>query len=561
MTAGGFDTDSLLQEFGPDLAEHIATLAAGIGRLGQSDDPARVDELFRAAHTIKGSARMLDLGPMAELAHAVEDVLQRVRAGEVALTGRQREAIAVGADVLSALLTSALAGREPGLDSARITAAIRASLAEPGGPGAPEPAAAPPGPAVAYRPAPAAADTVRVPRALLDRLAAAGERAGALAGALRLADRELRALSTRGSDPALVAQAGVSGDELASGLAGLAVRHARLATDLSEALAEVRDASQGLRMRRLRPLLDGLQRVARESARAEAKAITIVAAGGDVEIDARVLDAVADPLVQIVRNAVSHGIESVAERVAAGKPEAGQLTIAAAAHSGRVVIDVNDDGAGIDHRAVLARAVRLGAVGEDDASTLDPARALALIFLPGLSTRTTASENAGRGVGLDVVRRAVESVRGTIRVESDWGRGTTFRLELPAALSALRVLTVEDQGVVYAVPVEAVREVRDLRLRAGASDSATGQRRSLSDLLGVAPSAGGASRELELVLRDEAQTIVVVERVLTDDEVLVRALPETLAAVAGARGVASLATGETVLVVDPLALMALASSD
>jgi two-component system chemotaxis sensor kinase CheA len=339
----------------------------------------------------------------------------------------------------------------------------------------------------------------------------------------------------------------------------IARRHARATNEIVEALDEVTEEAQALRMRPLRPMLEALQRAGREAARAEGKRVNVETRGGDVEVDARVLDTVVDPLVQIVRNAVSHGIETAEERIAAGKSDFGLVSVVATAASGRARIAVTDDGRGIDTRSVLARAVRLGLVPSGDVDGMTAGRALALIFAPGFSTLEAATGTAGRGVGLDIARDAVESVRGTITVESELGRGASFVLDVPAALSALRVLLVQEEGRTYAMPIGVVSEVLPALRSAGegalAPDAAgDGAPARLRDLLAGQRVKGGAAGALLRIA--DARTVVAVEQVRGDDEVVVRPLPAGLAAHPWARGVSATSSGESVLVIDPVALLA-----
>jgi chemotaxis protein histidine kinase CheA len=568
----GLSPASLLREFGAEIAEQVAMLARLIQSLGPTPQSASVDELFRLTHTVKGSARMLGLSEMGEVAHAMEDVLAIVRAGEASTDHKVVSALLVGADVLDSLLMAALSDRPPAVEVPRVIAIVRASTSgiSTGGTTLPTAVQGSREAKPARRDSPRQ-DAVRVPRERLDRLAASAERAASQLAALRSIGRELRSLSGALTELSRVsphsssafsgtaADLGVRARASADSALALARRHARITNELADALDLVGEETLALRMRRMGPVLDALQRAARETARVEGKRVRVDADGHDVEVDLRVLDTVTDSLVQLVRNAVSHGIETPPIRAALGKPDVGLVTITATVASGRVRISVTDDGTGIDRKAVVARAVRLGLVKPEDIDGLADRRALDLIFVPGFTTRDQVTGTSGRGVGLDIVKSAVESVRGTVAARSDPGRGTEFLLEVPAALASIRVLLVEDDGRAYAFPMASVTGVFRAPASGGtatalASGADVSTAWTLRTLLGgesvLAPASGVL---LRLAGSDD---VIAVEQVRGDDEVIVRQLPIGLAADSWVKGIALASSGDTLLVVDPASLLA-----
>ncbi|MFP5220362.1 MAG: response regulator, partial [Actinomycetes bacterium] len=226
-------------------------------------------------------------------------------------------------------------------------------------------------------------------------------------------------------------------------------------------MALVRDNAMGLAMVPVRRMFAALPRIVRDVAAATGKDVALITTGEDVELDKQVLDGVADALKHLVINAVDHGCEPAEDRRAAGKPGRATVTVAARSVGGTVVLEVSDDGAGVDEDAVRAAAVRQGLLAPD--STLAGPALLSLLFTPALSTSRTVTETSGRGVGLDVVRDAVEELGGAVEVRSERGTGTTFVLTLPVTLGVLRCLLTRVGDERYAVPVTGVVESVSLR--------------------------------------------------------------------------------------------------
>ncbi|MBV9369733.1 MAG: response regulator, partial [Frankiales bacterium] len=244
-------------------------------------------------------------------------------------------------------------------------------------------------------------------------------------------------------------------------LSGAARDLRELVDDAHGRLAQVRDGAMGLAMVPVRRVVAGLPRVVRDVAAASGKDVELRLVGEDVELDKQVLDGVSDALKHLVVNAVDHGCESTETRVAAGKPPRATVTVTARSSGGTVVLDVSDDGAGIDEDALRAVAVRRGLLPAD--TTLSGPALWQLLFQPALSTSTEVTETSGRGVGLDVVRTAVEALGGAVDVMSTPGAGTTFTLTLPVTLGVLRCLIARVGDERYALPVPGVVESLSLK--------------------------------------------------------------------------------------------------
>jgi len=473
------DDPELLATFRAEVEERVASLSAGLLQLETHPSPRQVVAgLFRDAHTIKGSARMLGLSGVLAVAHRCEDLLGALRDGR----------LPVRSDVISLLLaacdsmTNALPGLDDPVPDEHLTAIANAL----------ERVLAGDDPVEVPQWEPAApisddddfdgaydhgrhrgGDSVRVATAkvyeLLDVVGEAEldarrvERASAAVDAVTAEQsRWLRMLRESVADADPDTQLAVNrllslGDQLA----GAARDLRELVDDAHGRLAQVRDGAMGLAMVPVRRVVAGLPRVVRDVAAAGGKDVELRLVGEDVELDKQVLDGVSDALKHLVVNAVDHGCESTEDRVAAGKPPRATVTVTARSSGGTVVLDVSDDGAGIDEDALRAVAVRRGLLPAD--TTLSGAALWQLLFQPALSTSTEITETSGRGVGLDVVRTAVEALGGAVDVSSTAGAGTTFTLTLPVTLGVLRCLIARVGDERYALPVPGVVESVSLK--------------------------------------------------------------------------------------------------
>ena len=372
---------------------------------------------------------------------------------------------------------------------------------------------------------------------------------------------------------AALAQAGVAAppalarhDEHLGRLARTLGRTAAAAGDDVRALAQAADdLADRVRRVRLRPLRDAtesLPRLARDVAAAEGKSVDLVLSGGEVEADRAVVLALREALGHLVRNAVDHGIESPEARARAGKPARGSLAVRAALQGERLVVRVSDDGAGLDPDAIRAAAARAGLPVPDDEDAL-----LDLVFTGGLSTRDQATAVSGRGVGLDAVRRALQEVRGTVRVESERGRGATFTLEAPLTLATIHAVLVGIGPHRFAVSATAVERVRRVtpdavRWTEGrallADEEPPVVLASLAQLLGPPLAGRPLDRAMPaLVLRAGARRLaVLVDELAGELQLVVRPIDRGRQALPHLAGAAVLGDGSVALVLTPDAVVA-----
>lgn len=417
--------DDLLQEF---IAETRETLAALSGEIvaweADPADRARLDAIFRFVHTVKGSCGFLDLPRLTRLSHAAEDVLQAVRSGERVPDPRLVSAVLAIIDRIGEIVEAIDAGAAlddsgedlllAALDEKSAPAPLKLVPAAAGGGAAPR----------------AATRSIRLSVDLLDRMMNG-------VSEMVLARNELARRLRDSGDPTL-----------------------ENAIDrLSLTVSELRDTVTRTRMQAIDSLFSALPRLVRDTAGSLGKKVALAIDGADVELDREMIELLRDPLVHIVRNAIDHGIEAPEERRRAGKPEAGRLTINARQSGNRIIVEIADDGRGIDTARLVSKQIAQEPGRAAELNGLSERARLDLVFEPGLSTRDVVTATSGRGVGMDVVRTNVEHIGGTIRLRNVAGEGLTTTIEVPLTLAILSAVIVGSGADLYAVPRQAVEEI------------------------------------------------------------------------------------------------------
>ena len=325
-------------------------------------------------------------------------------------------------------------------------------------------------------------------------------------------------------------------------------------------LRDLRDSVMRVRMVQIGEIFERMTFVVRDLARESGKKIIVQLSGGETEIDKFLVERMMDPLMHLVRNAVSHGLETVAERKAQGKRSEGSLTLSAATAGERIVIKIADDGRGIDRNRVIARANASGLSAGD--SELDGDALLDLICTPGLSTREEADRESGRGVGMDVVKKAIEELGGRMSLATKTGEGTTFTIELPLTLAIAEALIVSVNGQRFAVPQSGVREVLEVEsasTKVLENNEIISYRGKVLPLLRLArvfemDHQRGAKFHV-LVIGEETNAVgLAVDRILGQREIVVRAIKDPLAQSKGIAGATELGDERVVLILDITAL-------
>ncbi len=534
----------LLALFVAEALDHLGTIESSVLALEVSpDDPEAINAVFRPFHTIKGNAAALGIDDVEELAHAVEDLLDRVRNGERRVGSTEAELIFAAVDLLSAMIrdVDARAGGQPGGDfsSARKTliAAVRAQLD-----------AAPISPdAIAAQPmhdAETAAivgiqlATIKVDTRKLDTLVD-------LVGELAIVQSMIH------QDPHLT-----RADE----------RLNRNLAQLHRITAELQRGAIGMRLVPIKQTFQRMRRVVRDLSHKANKPVELVINGEETELDRKVVEEIADPLMHMLRNSMDHGLEDAEARQRSGKPAQGRLELSAYYEGGSVVISVSDDGRGLNTEKLYAKAVVMGLV--EPGVKLSDAETHAMIFQPGFSTAAEITEVSGRGIGMDVVRRNVETLRGRIDIRSQAGVGTTFLIKLPLTLATLEGLLLSVGGERFVLPTfavsEAFRPSRE-RLHFVPDSGWIVQIReellpvvSLANVFNVSGALTDPTEGAIVVIEDDGQRRALqVDRLLGKQEVVVKSLGEAFAHVKGVAGGAILADGRIGLILDAGGLMRL----
>ena len=329
-------------------------------------------------------------------------------------------------------------------------------------------------------------------------------------------------------------------------------------------LRDLRESVMRVRMVQIGELFERMTFVVRDLTRESGKKILVQFTGGETEIDKFLVERMMDPLMHLVRNAVSHGIETVAEREAQGKRSEGLLSLSATTAGERIVINIADDGRGIDRNLVLARAKASGLSHET--AEIDDAALLDLICTPGFSTRSQADRESGRGVGMDVVKKATEDLGGRISLKTKLGEGTTFTIELPLTLAIAEALIVSVNGQRFAVPQSAVREVLEVEsasTKVLENNEIISYRGKALPLLRLArvfdmTHQRGASFHVLVIGDDTSAVGLAVDRIIGQREIVVRAIKDPLAQSKGIAGATELGDQRVVLILDITALRQLA---
>lgn len=548
-----------------EAAELQEQLGQGILALEHAPDPAAtVARLLRVAHTLKGAARVVKLPVIAEHAHALEDILTPLRDAAGTAPGRaQTDALLALHDRIGEQI-AALGGPVPeaaeptvvALAPAPVTTPVMAPVASPVLVPAWPPTSTPATPAM---PPPSLQFTPAAP------------------ATLRPDDADLAGLLNG------VAQAYQQLELLRRGLeqqpGGVDASVDDALDQMARALEQVRDGTERLSLTVAARLFTPLQRTVRDAAQALGKQAAFTGQGGEVRLHGEVLAQVQGALVQLVRNAVAHGIEPAAQRLAAGKPAQGRVAVRVWRMGRRVAFECSDDGAGLDLQALREQALRRGWIGASE-QVADGQAALALLLRGGLSTAASVNELAGRGVGLDVVRDAAAQLGGEVQLRTERGHGTAVSLIVPLRLAALEVLQVQVAGLVVSLPLDAVR--RTLRLapqdvssspegRSIACDGQVVPYAALADALGLAAAAtgpgqdhgttpDGAAQHTSVVLLacDAGLAALAVDRIIGIAHTTLRPTPELLPDHALVAGISLDVQGRPRLVLDPDGLAAFA---
>ncbi len=528
----------------------VDQLGAGVLDLEKGVDPTPVvARLLRVAHTLKGASRVVKLPAVADLAHTIEDALEPLRDTTLPVARERVDALLALVDAVTAALPPSAEAPAPSAVEAAPAAVVAAD-----------------DPLPALQADRGELDALLVGLSEVHAQVAQVYEAMEPIGRLRAAVRHLgeQVAAERSLSPTV----GAAVDELRVSLASLERDLTAQVDRVGRELGQSREAAERLRLLPAERMFVSLERTARDAAAGVGRRVTFVGTGGAVGLEGDVLAAVGAALVQAVRNAVAHGIEAPAARVAAGKNPVGRVTVAVSRRGSRVCFACSDDGAGVDVEAVRATAVRRGLTAAE-ARALSTDDVLRLLWKGGLTTAASVTALAGRGVGLDLVRAAAERLGGEVALRTTAGRGTTVEMVVPVLASSLEALVVEAAGQAVAVPLTATRStarVTEAEVRVGpdgASVTVGGASLPfvmLRRLLRSSSGGGGRTWPVVAVVVECGGALLAlgVERLVGVDRVVLRPLPALTPAHPAVMGLWVDATGAARVALDPAGLLSAA---
>lgn len=520
--------------FKAECDEHLQTLEHGLLRLESvPGDTTALEATFRATHSLKGTGRMMAIEELETIAHACEDLLGQVRRGQLDFTPELLDRLS------------------PALDQMRriVQEAVESPPAEPD---APEPDTA-------------EWETVRVPAQKLDALL---RLAGELAVTTQRLERSLHSVEELAS----LWEGGAKNqmpsrhhEQLSKLIQQVRRRSGDDIAVLRVVADELKESVLGLRLVPVSTVFNLFALTVRDLARAQGKEVHLVMEGMETTVDKRILEEIKDPLLHMIRNAIDHGIEAPEARRAAGKPAQATLTLRAFQTATRILIELEDDGRGLDQEAIARVALHNGLRTQDQLALLSQKEREALIFEPGFSTKETVSAVSGRGVGMDVVRTNVERLSGTIAIDSRPSQGCRFQLQFPLTLVTTRVLLLQAARYCYAVPIESVDEGQRIarerlfalegRLTLSVRDEPV-PITFLHELMGLPLPSPKDEALTCLILRDgERRAGILVDCLLDEQEIIQKPLSSVLPLLPLITGATVLGTGDICLTLNAPALI------
>ncbi len=535
--------------------DHLGTIEASLLELeGNPTDTRILNDVFRPFHTVKGNSGALGVQTVQELAHRVENLLDLCRSGKHRVGSAEVDVILRSVDLLTAMIVdlgdrlAGSAGHDHEVARQQAMAAVERLIAGGGtnsGPRAVETEALMPVVEADVRVQPRRAEdaTIKVDTRKLDNLI---DMVGELVIVQSIVYEDL--LHTQANE-----------------------RLSRNLSQLRRITSELQRNAMSMRMVPIRQTFQKMSRLVRDLSKSSGKPVELLLEGEDTELDRKVVEDINDPLMHMVRNSVDHGLEPADVRAANGKRPQGRLVLRASHESGNIVIEIEDDGGGLDTARIRQKAVERGLIAAD--ADLSPEEIHPLIFQPGFSTAERVTEISGRGVGMDVVRRNIEALRGRIEIASTPGVGTTFTIRLPLTLAIVDGLLLRVGDERYVMPTFSVRE--SLRPKADHVHTLHGEPSMLrvrdqliplvwlSDLLDRHDDVRRHPSEGTVVVieEDTRRVAMVVDELVGKQEVVIKSLGEAMAGIRGLAGGAILGDGRIGLILDGPTIVKMVSGD
>jgi two-component system, chemotaxis family, sensor kinase CheA len=551
----------LLTEFHAEAIDHLSQIESSLLILDEKPvDKDALNQIFRSFHTIKGVSGFLHLTPMHTLTHEVESLLDLARNGQLLLNPTIITAILQSRDAVQAMVAQITAALEKGhLPDAVVPVGhlIRTVKALARNPAATFPAA---------QPVPVAVETAS---AEIQPSAPAAPAAESAAPAASVSSSTVR-VNTEKLDSMMnvVGELVIVQSQIAESAREQADPNSALSRNIAQLgriTKELQRNAMSLRLMPIKPTFQKMERLARDLSRDFGKKIAFHTEGEDTEVDRTVVEEIADPLVHMVRNSLDHGLEPPAERIAAGKPDTGSLSLKAYNQGSHIIIELIDDGRGIDPDRIHRKAIEKGIVQAGDALTRD--EILQLIFAPGFSTAEKVTSVSGRGVGMDVVKRNIDKLRGSVEIHTELGKGTTFLIRLPLTTAIIDGLVVRVGTDRFILPSTSVQ----MALRPDRANVVTVHGRGeVYDHRGHILPIRRLHRQFQIpgatecpengilviVETQDRITALLVDELVSKQEVVVKNLGGFLANLPGIAGGAILGDGNIALILDPASLIA-----
>lgn len=571
--------EDILAQFVQEATELLDVLSENLIKLESNhSDKEVVNIIFRAFHTIKGGAGFLGQKPLVDLCHRSENIFDLIRSDQRNFTSSDMD---VFSEVLDSLIASfdilsngsaelsypddlikrldeiETCGEDTeGEPSAALSDEEALELlfdelsTAPSLPNQPEP--------IETKSPPAESPTVEEIKSQLPREPAPKKNLG-------------------GKSEGQIVKVGTERIDAIVNLVGELVlnrnRLKKISSDLTDAgldkglseldfiATELQSAVMKTRMQPVKQVFQRFPRVVRDIARSLGKKVDIIFIGEDTELDRNLVDSLSDPLMHMVRNSVDHGIEGIDARLSLGKKESGSLTLKAETKGDSVEITISDDGKGIDPNAIREKCISKGLVSADEAESMPDKEVMQMVFLPGFSTASSITDLSGRGVGLDVVKTGIESMNGTVSIDSELGKGTVFTLRIPMTMTVLQTLMVESESSVYAIPLSVINEIYFYDEKT--TNKVSGQLLSrfkdgtlpifhLSDLLPLedVPEGFFQSQKVVVVSVSDKSVGFVVDNVVGQEEVVIKPLGAFISDLQGYVGATITGGGDVALILD-----------
>lgn len=571
------EMDEIIGEFIVEAEEILEGLDPLFVELEQrGHDLEIINEIFRGMHTLKGAAGFLGFQNVVDVAHRAETILKKLREGEMEISPEITDAILKATDVLRSLISQIKSKEETTQDISSILAVLDSVLSQsPESKKTEEPKKESPKkeeeqkseeivekvetvkeesterPTAKVESEPTIqvqkdkekekekeVATLRVDVTRIDKVMD-------LAGEIVLARNRLLNLASK-------LEIKFSGDENVESLIETTAFLDRVTSDLQLAVMKIR-------MQPLQKVFVKFPRMVRDLARTLGKDIELEIRGEDTEVDKSVIEHIGDPLVHIIRNSIDHGIEPPKERILKGKPEKGKILIDAYQKGTQIVIDIRDDGRGIDVEAVKAKAITKGLITLEEAEKMSEDAIINLIFLPGFSTKDVSTEVSGRGVGMDVVKSNVAKLNGYVEIFTEKDKGTTFRISLPLTLAIIQSMMIQVGEEVYAIPQSMIEET--LRINVSQLKEVSGQKVLtirdrvlpvfiLNELLGVYGNTDSNKKYILVASVGDRRFCIAVDAVLGQEEIVIKTINGIDSEACGIMGATITGDGKVVLILD-----------